>query len=105
MVDRCPTCKRRIRRSSEANRRYWLILHVMAEKLQPQGIQYSAETWHTWAKLKWLGGDDVKLPNGKVIVVPKSSAELDKGEFHAYAEQVEMWAGEHGVHLDEIPVG
>lgn len=103
MADRCPTCKRKIRRTNEANRRYWLLLHVIADKVKPEGQQYSPETWHTYFKLKLLGGDDVKLPNGKVIVVTKSSAELDTSEFHAYAEQVELWAGERGAYLDELP--
>ena len=103
MNERCPTCHRRIRRSNEANRRYWLVLHTIADKVKPEGVQYSAETWHTYFKLKLLGGDDVKLPNGKVIVVPKSSADLDKGEFHEYAEKVELWANERGAYLDEVP--
>ena len=103
MVDRCPACKRRIRRSNEANRRYWLTLHTIAEKVKPNGEQYSTECWHNYFKMKLIGADDVKLPNGKVIVMPKSSAELDKGEFHAYAEQVELWMNERGVFLDELP--
>ena len=102
-MQRCPTCNRTIRRSSEANRRYWLLLHRLAEKLKPEGVQYSPETYHVYYKLKFLGGDDVKLPNGKVIVMPKSSADLDKGEFHEYAEQVEQDANERGVYLDDLP--
>ena len=104
MQERCPTCKRKIRRSSPANARYWLLLHRMAEQLKPGGIQYSAETYHVYYKLKFLGGDDVKLPNGKVIVMPKSSAELAKDEFHEYAEKVEHDANERGVYLDELLV-
>ena len=103
MIDRCPTCKRRIRRSSEANRRYWLVLHTVAEQIKPEGQQYSAETWHNYFKMRFIGAEDFKLPNGKVIVMPKSSAELDKGEFHEYAEQVELWANARGVYLDELP--
>lgn len=102
-MDRCPKCHRKLKRSNQANSRYWLLLHLIADKVKPEGNQYSAETWHCWAKLKWLGGDDVKLPNGKVIVMPKSSADLDKSEFHDYAEKVELWAGERGVYLDEVP--
>lgn len=103
MTDRCPTCRRKLKRSNEANRRYWLLLHVIAEKVKPDGQQFSAETWHTYWKLKLLGGNDVKMPNGKVIVVANSSADLAKDEFHDYASQVEQWANERGVYLDEIP--
>ena len=102
MVTRCPTCKRVQKRSTEANRRYWLIIHLIADKVKPDGQEFAPETWHQWAKLRWLGGDDVKLPNGKVIVVPKSSAELGKDEFHEFVCNVEEWALDRGVVLDEI---
>ena len=103
MNDRCPTCKRKKKRTSESNRRYWLLIHMISEKLKPQEVEYSTETWHTYFKLKFLGGNDVTMPNKKVIVVAKSSAELDKTEFHEFAFQVEAWANEHGVYLDEQP--
>lgn len=102
-MERCPTCRRPVKRSSEANRRYWLLLHVIAEKIRPDGAQYSAETWHQWAKLRFLGGDDIRLPNGKVLVMPKSSAELDIGQFTDFMTQVEAWAVERGAYLDEMP--
>ena len=102
MVDRCTKCGRRQKRSSEANRRYWLLLHTLASKLEPDGDEYSDETYHVYYKLKFLGADDVKMPNGKVIAVPKSTAELDKAEFHEYAFMVEHDANERGVYLDEM---
>jgi len=78
-------------------------MHKAASSLKPQGVQYSPETFHIYYKMRFLGADDVKLPSGKVVVVPKSSAELDKGEFHAYVEQVEADLNERGVYLDELP--
>jgi hypothetical protein len=99
--DRCPTCKRVKKRSNESNRRYWLLLHVIADKLKPEGKQFSAESWHLYFKQRYLGCDDIALPNGKVIVRPRSSAELDKQEFAEYMYAVEAWANEHDVYLDE----
>lgn len=103
MADRCPTCHRKHRRSNEANRRYWLLLHVAAEKLRPDGAQYSAEAYHIYYKMKFLGADDVKLPSGKVVAVPKSSADLPKDEFHEYVFKVEQELNERGVFLDDVP--
>lgn len=100
-VDRCPLCKRRQTRSSEANRRYWALLHVMAEKLQPQGQAYSADQWHLYCKSRWLGADDVKLPNGKVIVIPRSTADLDTSAFNDYMTAVEAWANERNCYLED----
>ena len=102
--DRCLTCRRRMTRSSEANRRLWAIYHLMAEKIQPRGQSYSAETWHKWAASKWLGCDDVKLPSGKVLTIPKSTSELDTSEFNTYMTAVESWANEHGVYLEDAGI-
>lgn len=99
---RCPTCHRKLRRSSESNRRYWALLHEIAERVTPNGQRYSAETWHAWAKSRWLGCDDVKLPNGKTLVIPRSSADLDMAEFGEYMDQVEAWAAERDVWLADV---
>ena len=102
-MERCTKCGRKARRSNEANRRYWMLIYKAAAELKPDGKQYSPDTYHLYYRLKYLGGDDVTLPSGKVIVMPKSTADLDKGEFHEYAEQVEQDLNERGVYLDELP--
>ena len=100
-IIKCPVCGRRRRRSSEANRRYWALLHEISEELKPDGKQYSSETWHDYLKCKFLGADERVLPNGKTLIIPHSSAELDSVEFADYQTQVEAWANEQGVYLDE----
>jgi hypothetical protein len=96
----CPTCGRKNRRSNQANARYWLLMHLLSEKML-QG-KYPPDSWHTFMKSRFLGCDDVQIPNGKVLVIPKSSAVLDTAEFAEYMEHVEVWANEHGVWFDEI---
>jgi NinB protein. len=91
-----------MKRSTEANRRYWMLLHLMAEKLKPGGQEFSAEVWHTWAKSKFLGCDDVKLPTGKVLSIPRSSADLDTAEFSEFMTQIEVFANERDVWLEDI---
>lgn len=100
MSDRCPTCKRKHKRSSEANRRYWALLHVMAETIKP-GATYSADQWHMWARSKFLGCDDHKLPGGGVLTIPRSTADLDTGAFNDYMTQVEAFANERGAFLED----
>lgn len=100
--DRCPTCKRLKRRSNESNRRYWLLLHLIADKLKPQDQSFSAESYHTYFKMRFLGSDEMKLPNGKVVQIPKSTADLDTQEFQEYVFRVEEWASNHEVFLDDI---
>ena len=98
---RCPACGRKEIRSSEANRRYWALLHEIAEKVKPEGKEYSAETWHTYFKQKLLGNVEVNMPNGKTIQVPQTTTVLDTSQFHDFATQVEVWANGRGVFLPE----
>lgn len=97
---RCPTCGRREKRSNPANARYWLLLHTIAAKLRPGGHAYSAEQYHAYYKSRFLGCDDVALPNGKVLTIPRSTAQLESTEFGEYVTKVEADAAERGVYLD-----
>lgn len=99
---RCPTCNRRHKRSNPQNARYWLLLHAIAEKLKPQDAIYSAETWHTYFKSRFLGCEEIALPNGKVLQIPNSTADLEIPEFADYMTKVEVWANEHGVWLEDV---
>lgn len=102
-IKRCPSCGRRERRSSQANALYWVLLHRIAEKLRHEGQQYSAEQYHWWARSKFLGCDDMTLPDGQVLTIPKSTAQLDVAEFSEYFERLQAWAAENDVYLDELP--
>ena len=98
-VDRCPACHRRIKRSTQANALYWALLHEIAEAVRPAGQAYSAEVWHTYCKSRFLGCDEIALPNRKTMTIPRSSADLDASEFADYLSRVEAWAAERGVFL------
>lgn len=101
-AERCPQCRRKIKRSSDQNRRYWALIHLLAEKLRPNGQQFSAESFHLWAKSKYLGCTEHKLPNGKTLLVPNSTAELDVAEFSEYLDRVEAFAAERDVYLEDM---
>lgn len=100
-IIRCPTCHRKRTRSNQANARYWLLLHLIADKIRPEGVQYSAETWHIYFKQKFLGVIETRMPNGKTSLVQKTTTELDTGEFADYMMAVETWAQGRGVYMDE----
>ncbi len=102
MVERCPTCKRKYKRSSEANRRYWALMHQLSEQLRPNGQTYSADSFHLWAKSKFLGCEDHLLPSGKTTTIVMSTAHLDTAEFSDYMTKVEAWANERGVFLEDM---
>lgn len=88
-------------RSHQANARYWLLLHALADKLRPEKTAHSAETWHRYCASRWLGCDEVLLPGGKQLVIPRSTSNLDVGEFNDYMTAVEVWANERGVFLED----
>jgi hypothetical protein len=97
--DRCPTCGHRQRRSRQQNALYWLLLHLVAEKLRPGGLLYSPEQWHWYMKSRFLGCDEIPLPGGKQLTMPRSSAGLAVDEFNEFFGKVEAWSNEHDVFL------
>ena len=99
--DRCPTCGRKHKRSNPANAYYWLLLHKIAER-EWSGSKYSAEQFHTYYKSRFLGCDDVTMPNGKTLSIPRSSADMDVAEFGEYFDKVQADAAERGVYLDSL---
>lgn len=100
-LERCPTCRRRMTRSSDANRRLWALYHVMADRIKPSGRSYSADQWHLYCKTRFLGCDDIVLPNRKVFAQPRSTSTLDVADFSAYMTQVEAFANENGAWLED----
>jgi hypothetical protein len=84
------------RRSLDQNKRYWAILHDIAEQAWVAGKQYSAEAWHEHFKQTLIGL--VELPNGNKVGI--STANLNVEEFANYMTRVEMYAiSELGCHI------
>ena len=76
-------------------------MNLIAEKMKPNGQTYSPDCWHTYLKGKFLGMQEFELPSGQTMIRANSSAKLDTSEFGDYMMQVEAWAAENGVWLDE----
>ena len=100
MQDRCPLCHRRHKRSNAQNAILWALYHKMAER-KWAGQEYSAESFHKYYASKFLGCDDLTLPNGKTLSLPRSTASLDVAEFSDYFDKVQADAAERGVYLDD----
>lgn len=90
-------------RSSEQNRRYWAILNEIAE-YAVHGQKYPADAWHEYFKGRFIGKEEIRLPNGDTLNRPISTTTLDVGQFADYMTQVEAWAAGRGILLgDEVP--
>ena len=99
MTKTCPTCGRGITRSTEQNRRYWKLVQLLVDK-PVKGEKYDKKDWHLYLRSRFLGCEEHKLPNGKVVVEPIETHDLDVHAFNEYMGEVEAWAAEHGVFLD-----
>lgn len=80
---------------------YWELLHMMAARAW-NGQHYSADQFHEYYKSRFLGADDVRLPNGRTLTIPRSSADLTTEEFSEYLDRVQADAAERGVYLADL---
>lgn len=98
---RCPTCHRRLKRTNQQNRLYWELLTMMAARAWG-GQHHSDEAFHLYYRKRFLGCDDVRLPNGEVLTIPRSTAELGVDEFGEYFDRVSADCAERGVYLADL---
>lgn len=73
-----------------------MLLNEISEQIKPQGKAYSSETWAEYFKERFLGCDEVVLPNGKTRNIPRSSTSLDVEDMSTYITRIEVWFVEHG---------
>lgn len=73
----------------------------MSQKIRPRGETFSAETWHYYCRSRFLGCEDIRLPDGRTHSEPNRTSTLDRGEFSEYMQQVEAFANEHGAYLED----
>lgn len=88
-------------RRNTQNSKYWHVIHEIAEQLHINGKLMSPESWHEWSKRKFIGVREIRLPNGEVLLLGKSSTNLSVNEFADYIQELEAWAVEHGVVINE----
>lgn len=99
--DRCPVCGQLPKRSTDANRAYWALLHDISEGVEVHDKSYTAEQWHEYFKQKLLGAEELSLPNGKTVQRARSTSSLDKDEMSDYMTTIEAFAAERGVFREE----
>ena len=87
-------------RTSAQNKRYWAILGEIAAT-PVQGRRFEPESWHEYFKGRFIGKEEVKLPNGETFNRPISTTTLDVVQFGEYMTQIEAWAAGHGILFGE----
>ena len=87
-------------RSTEQNKRYWKLVALLANK-DVQGQKYTKDEWHLYLRGRFLGSETVRMPSGKTMVRTLDTHNLPVDQFNSYMHEVEAWASQHGVWLDD----
>lgn len=91
--------KEQEKRRNAQNRRYWAVIHEIAEQLSTA----DTEAWHEYFKRRFIGVKEISLPDGEIVAVGKSSTELSVREFADYMTSIEAWAVDNGVIFNDLP--
>jgi hypothetical protein len=80
---------------------YWALLAKCADGLTPGGQKYGPNAFHLYYRTRFLGADDIELPNGRPLTIPRSTADLDADQFSEYLDKVQADAAERGIFLED----
>ena len=101
-MSKCPTCGQRKRRSLPQNSRLHSLFMLLQDSVKAKDGQFhSALWWKTMTKAEWLGFTEFRKPDGNVIQVLRSTADLDVNELNDFMTKVEAFAASRGVYLDD----
>ncbi len=92
------------RRTSESNRYYWgVVLRDISEQAWVEGRQYDKDTWHEYFADLYGVKAEKQLPDGRLILVRKSTSDYTIGEFSEYLTKVQAHAAnDFGVTFDGV---
>ena len=80
------------RRTSAQNALLWAVLTEIAEAVKVGGKEQEVEVWHEWAKQKFIGIEEVTLPDGTNIVRGLSTSRLNVADFSLMIDRLIAYA-------------
>jgi hypothetical protein len=80
------------RRSGSQNRLLHALLNEIAENVMVEGRKYDASFWKELIRRRFIGTEEMQLPDGTRIERGISTTTLSKGEFAALIDQVTAFA-------------
>ena len=81
-----------VKRSVEQNRKLHAILNEIAENVYIDGRRYDIEAWKEQVRRRFIGTEELDLPNGSRIERGVSTTTLNASQFSELIEQVSAWA-------------
>ena len=101
-VSRCPTCGQVPRRTLPQNARLHKLFTELAANVKAKdGLYHPHQWWKVMCKDRWLGYDEFVRPDGSTITVMKSTANCTVEELTEFMNEVEKYAAERGVWLQD----
>lgn len=83
------------KRSQEQNARLHALLQDIAENAWVEGRQFDMETWKEFFRQKFIGTEEINLPDGRRIERGISTTTLDVGAFTLFMQNIEQYAQDH----------
>lgn len=80
------------KRSGEQNKLLHALLNDIAEQATVNGKYFSGETWKELIRRKFIGCEEIDLPDGSRLERGISTTTLSVGEFTQLIDQVMAWA-------------
>ena len=80
------------RRTSAQNALLWAVLTEIAVAVKVGGKEQEVEVWHEWAKQKFIGIEEVTLPDGTNIVRGLSTSRLNVADFSLMIDRLIAYA-------------
>lgn len=80
------------KRTGDQNRLLHALLNEIAENAVIDGKQYDLEVWKDHVKRRFIGIEEVTLPDGTRLDRSMSTTDLNVGEFSELIERVRAWA-------------
>lgn len=80
------------RRSDEQNRKLHALLNEISENVCVNGRYFEMEVWKEQVRRRFIGTEEIHLPDGTRIERGISTTTLDVGQFSELIERVTAWA-------------
>lgn len=80
------------RRNSAQNRLLHALLQQIADGCQPGGVTYDVEWWKEYIRRRFIGTEEMQLPDGTRMERGISTTTLSVGEFADLIDRVTAWA-------------
>ena len=99
---RCPKCGQKKRRSIPQNARLHKLFTELAANVKAKdGLYHPHQWWKAVCKDRWLGYDEFVKPDGETVYALRSTANCTVDELNIFMAEVEKYASERGVWLQD----